>query len=140
MGRGNDPIPERLLNDLYFALRQSCIMRIIAVIDRKATGRISEDRRVFKRSRTEVSHEKRQTTSEFNKNEVIVPIREISKKDRHVDLATALKALNLPDLNLSEITSIERVEVGDQTVIQLKTGDYVKIAMVESEEGTLSPM
>ena len=103
------------------------------MIDRKSTGRISEDRKVHKRSRHESSdkgsnQEIPQLKNHVENSSLVSADKKLSD---YQEFEEALAALNLPDLNVSEVTAIERIKVGDQTVVQLKTGDFVKYAMVD---------
>ena len=99
--------------------------------ERKSTGRITEDRKVFKRSRSEGEVEALQTADQVEETvEEALPVESSASKLDSAEIAAILEALDLPGYTISDVTAVERIEIGDQTVVQLKNGDFVKIAMV----------
>ena len=102
--------------------------------DRKNTGRITQDRKVFKRPRSEAEATAVQDVRIAEDTAELPPQDQADDPDFHEKIAAALKTLDLPDYHVTEITAIDMFEVDGQTVIQLKSGDFVKIAMVAPDE------
>ena len=99
--------------------------------ERKSTGRITEDRKVFKRPRSEAEADAPQITDQMEETaEETLPAELDADGLRSAEIAAILEALDLPGYTISDVTAVERIEIGDQTVVQLKNGDFVKIAMV----------
>lgn len=113
------------------------------MLDRKKTGRISEGRKIFRRSGDSVDAElpdldEVEATEEASGQEAPEgQAHELKTIRLHRDeIPAVLKALDLADYNISEVTAVEKFQVDGQTIIQLKTGEFVKIALIAPDEET----